>query len=125
MERENLDRILAEEDEMVPTSGFVAAVMDRVEAEATEPKPIPFPWKRAAPGIALAAGVLGWGAVELARYAAEAASGLLLPDGREAAVLTFRLTPYLEQAGWVALSLALSLGSGMLARRLGGRSGLL
>ncbi len=46
-----LDAILSKEQEIVPSSGFVGAVMEAVQREAAEPAPIPFPWKRALPGM--------------------------------------------------------------------------
>ena len=46
-----IDRILSREDEILPSSGFAAAVMDAVRREAAAPPPIPFPWKRAVPGL--------------------------------------------------------------------------
>ena len=54
---------------LVPSSGFLASVMGSVEAEARMPAPIPFPWKRAIPGILLAVGVFGWGAFAFIREA--------------------------------------------------------
>jgi len=54
MERDDLDGFLSG-DEIVPSSGFVARVMDAVRAEATAPPAIPFPWLRALPGIVAAA----------------------------------------------------------------------
>jgi len=48
MKPEELERALANESDIVPSSGFVAAVMDAVVAEATAP-PLPFPWKRTWP----------------------------------------------------------------------------
>ena len=48
-----LDRILSAEEELVPSSGFVRNVMDAVRLEASAPPPIPFPWKRALPGLVL------------------------------------------------------------------------
>lgn len=54
MKQDDLDRILAKEPD-APASGFVDAVMDSVRREATAPPPIPFPWKRAWPGISCAA----------------------------------------------------------------------
>jgi hypothetical protein len=54
MKPEGIDRALAEEPDIVPSSGFVASVMEAVTAEATAPA-LPFPWKRALP---LAAGVI-------------------------------------------------------------------
>src|ERR1700683_58327 len=62
-----IDRILAAEEELIPSSGFLAATMERVREEAAMPKPIPFPWLRALAGIALAAAVLGWCGFEMVR----------------------------------------------------------
>ena len=53
-----IDPILSGQDELLPSAGFVASVMDAVRREAAAPPPIPFPWKRALPGLALAAVVL-------------------------------------------------------------------
>jgi hypothetical protein len=48
---DNLDRILLEQDALLPSSGFAASVMDAIQQRAAEPAPIPFPWKLALPGI--------------------------------------------------------------------------
>ena len=116
-----IDRILAAEEALVPSSGFLASVMERVREEASAPAPIPFPWKRALPGMVVVAGLLGAGAFELVRHAMPAASELTLiaPQISLAAVRS------LEQAGWVAFALGASLFSWMLSKRLAGRSGLL
>ena len=55
MEDAEMDRILSTRDEILPSSGFAAAVMEAVRREAAAPPPIPFPWKRALPIAALAA----------------------------------------------------------------------
>lgn len=47
-----LDNVLLAEDTLLPSSGFAASVMDRIQAEAAAPAPIPFPWKLALPGFA-------------------------------------------------------------------------
>ena len=52
---EDFDRVLSAEEEIVPSSGFTRAVMEAVRREAFEPKPIPFPWRRALPGLLLLA----------------------------------------------------------------------
>src|ERR1035438_6264196 len=54
MRDEELNRMLAEHEhsEIQPSSGFVSLVMAAVYVETAAPKPIPFPWKRALPGIA-------------------------------------------------------------------------
>ncbi|MES2219735.1 MAG: hypothetical protein V4587_02070 [Acidobacteriota bacterium] len=51
MNNDDLDRMLLEREEIVPSSGFVASVMEAVQQEATAPAPIPFPWKWALPGL--------------------------------------------------------------------------
>jgi hypothetical protein len=116
-----IDRILAAEEELIPSSGFLAATMGRVRDEAGMPKPIPFPWLRALPGIVLAVAVLGWCAFELAR--------VVLANAREISFAQLHLTAAagraLEPAGWVVVALAASMLSWLFARRLAGRSGLL
>ena len=62
MKPEELDRVLSEETEIVPSSGFVAAVMEAVTTEATAP-PLAFPWKRAWPLVAGFAALFVWLAV--------------------------------------------------------------
>jgi hypothetical protein len=118
---EAIDRILAGEEELIPSSGFLAAVMERVNREAAAPPPIPFPWKRAIPGIVLAAGVLGWGGFELARAGWVAMQAVLFTPPHLSAAAEHALQP----VGWVALALGASLLSWLLSRRLAGRSGLL
>jgi hypothetical protein len=125
MEVNSIDRILASEEPLIPSSGFLESVMERVREEAAVPPPIPFPWKRAIPGVFLTAGVFGWGAVELIRHGLPAVGPIslatpLLPPG-----LVAELVVPLKQAGWVALGLGISLLCWLLSRRLGGRSGLL
>jgi hypothetical protein len=118
--QDKLDTILAREDEIVPSSGFLARVMDKVQEEAVAPPPIPFPWKRAIPGFILAAGVLGWGTVETVRYAIHQSGALALPNVH----LSASVTGPMQQAGWVVGALAVSAASWLLSRRLAGRSGL-
>ncbi|MGD0519721.1 MAG: hypothetical protein ABSA48_00565 [Terracidiphilus sp.] len=116
-----IETILSTEEALIPSSGFLASVMESVHEEARLPQPIPFPWKRAVPGILLASGVFAWAAVELARHALPAVSRISLTPPH----LYAALERPLEQAGWVALALAASLLSWLLSRRLAGRSGLL
>ena len=112
MKDELLDRILATEEQLIPSSGFAASVMERIREEATAPRPIPFPWKQAIPGIALAVGVFGWGAVELTRQAVSAA--------HNAPALSLHLPVSMlrpvEGTGWVAIALGASLASWLLSR---------
>jgi hypothetical protein len=126
-----IGHILAGEEELMPSSGFLASVMDRVRQQAALPAPTPFPWKRAVAGILLASGVCGWGAVELVRLGLPGLSltGLSQLEQNWLTIfpqhLSSDLVRSLEQAGWVALALGISLVSWLLSRRLAGRGGLL
>lgn len=51
MQDDELDRILSEQQVILPSSGFSACVMAGVIREASESAPIPFPWRRALPGL--------------------------------------------------------------------------
>jgi hypothetical protein len=113
-----IDNILASEEELIPSSGFLASVMERVQEEARTPAPIPFPWKRAIPGILLAGGVFGWGAYEFVRQAVPADYSIVLT----APHISVAAERPLEQAGWIAFALAVSLASWLLSRRLAGQS---
>ncbi|MGA2539269.1 MAG: hypothetical protein ABSF53_24905 [Terracidiphilus sp.] len=126
MNLNRIDEILASETELAPSSGFLSSVMERVNEEASAPPPIPFPWKRALPGFVLAAGVFGWGGVELVRAvsAAMRANLLAIPHSSLNMLQPSLLQP-MEQAGWVALALGTTLVSWLLGRRLTGRSRLL
>jgi hypothetical protein len=118
-EMDAIGRILASEEALVPSSGFVSAVMERVREESAAPAPIPFPWKRATPGIVLAAGVFGWGGLEMLRQAS-AMTISLAPLHVSAAA-----TSGLESGGWVVLAIAVSMAAWRLSHRLIGRAGLL
>jgi len=54
---DDFDRVMSEE-EILPSSGFAASVMEAVRREAAAPPPIPFPWKRGLPGAVFAAATL-------------------------------------------------------------------
>ncbi|MGA3071717.1 MAG: hypothetical protein ABSD43_16035 [Terracidiphilus sp.] len=127
MELSGIDRILASEEPLIPSLGFLDSVMEKVREEAAAPPPIPFPWKRAIPAVLFTAGIFGWAAFELVRLGLPAAGSLAdagsvslaMPHLSAVAVQPF------EPAGWVALALGTSLFSWLLARRLAGQSGLL
>jgi hypothetical protein len=120
MNDEMLDRMLASEEELIPSSGFAASVMERIREEAAASPPIPFPWKRAIPGIALTAVVFGGGVVELSRGAIAAAH-----DGPHLSVhLSLAVLAPFESIGWVGLALGLSLASWTASRWMTGGSRL-
>jgi hypothetical protein len=117
MTNEDLDRILSRDEQILPSAGFTALVMEAVRSEATAPPPIPFPWKRALPGLAalgLALGLVLVGLAEVVR------GGLAT---RSAATEMPVIQPLLRatlHAGvvYIAVALLLSLGAVMLSMRL-------
>jgi hypothetical protein len=129
MTTSKIDKILATEEELIPSSGFLSTVMERVNEEAAALPPIPFPWKRAIPGILLATIVFGWGIFELIRRGIPAAarSSLSMPhlDALSSNHLNASIGRPLESIGWVALAAAVSLASWLFSRKLAGRSGLM
>jgi len=115
MTREALDRILASEDQIVPSSGFAASVMDAVRREAATPPPIPFPWRRALPGFGLC--VVALAALLVAGFmlrapasvpAAPATASYSLAQMFAAARVAIEKA---DGAGWIALALLLTLAS--------------
>ncbi len=120
MGRSAIEAILLDEQELIPSSGFLAATMERVREEAAAPKPIPFPWLRALPGLVLVAGVVGWCGYEMVRVGyAEA------PEVTLAQVHATANWSALGPVGWVAAAIGFSLASWFFAKRLTGGSGLL
>jgi hypothetical protein len=85
---DELDRLLAKEDDVVPSSGFAEAVMDAVRTAKAAPPPIPFPWTRALLALGAIAVILG-----------VSASGLIQVGSRSAAdAWSFALPPAVHQA---------------------------
>jgi len=114
---DELDRMLSTRDEIVPSSGFVASVMEAVrrEAAASEPAlpPLAFPWLRALP-VLVALGVvlvmLIAGIVEVVRMPVAVTSEPLLPPAVEHALVQ-------ANVGWVALALLLAFLSTVFSIR--------
>jgi len=118
MKTDPIHKILASEETILPSSGFLAAVMERVEEESRAPAPIPFPWKRAFLAFPLMAGVLGWSGYELFRSGIPSLGNLSLPQS----YLVIDSNAPVDQAAWVALAFVVSILSWKLARRISGQS---
>ncbi|HEY1766382.1 MAG TPA: hypothetical protein VGG26_01935 [Terracidiphilus sp.] len=116
-----IDHILASDDELIPSSGFLSAVMDRVYQEAAAPPPIPFPWKLALPGFVLLAAVAGWGVYEAVRFLWLEPQGFALSQLKVPAAVFHDL----QQAGWVVAALLVAAVSWMFPRRMVRGAGLL
>ena len=106
---DELDRILSREEELLPSSGFAVAVMEGVRTEASAP-PIPFPWKRALPGLAAAIVALAL----LAAWIATATS----QSSAAPATLPAAWTANMVGIAAVVLALSLSYASMKIGMRL-------
>ena len=120
---DQIGRILAGEEEIVPSSGFATLVMEAVRREASVPPPIPFPWRRGWPVVALA------GAVVLLVPIAAAIAMLRLASAPTSAVpvdatpLWTQLPAWMSNpaAAWATGSLLLALISVKFSMRLASR----
>ena len=115
MRQHDLDRVLYEEQSIVPSSGFLDDVMAAVERDACAPPPIPFPWKRAIPGIAAA--VIALAMLVISAYAVSTRGAASAPgsDALASAITAFFHVAQTVHAGWLVLALVLSLVSVKLA----------
>ena len=122
MTDEQMDRALSREPEIVPSSGFVNAVVARVAAESSAPAPIPFPWTRALPGLAACAvfvGSLRWYAQPVpvtVPFHVPASWSANLAD----TWMSLRNVGEMVGAGWMALALGLAYASVRLSLRFTG-----
>ena len=120
---DEIDRVLTHEEEIIPSSGFAASVMEAVRREASTPPPIPFPWLRALPGIVVAGIVLIMVVVELVIQTVKAFSAPQVstawPGWLAPLFHAHILNSQTAAAGmWLALALLVSLGSVMFSMRL-------
>jgi hypothetical protein len=117
MKDDDLHRILSEEREIIPSSGFLTAVMDSVQREAIAPPPIPFPWKRALPGIGVAALMLAPLVIATITLLTRGIPNQLLwPPLLLALVAIFEVWKAVG-ATWIVLALVLSFASVKLSTR--------
>ena len=124
MNHDELDRILAKRDDIQPSSGFAASVMEAVREESAAPPPIPFPWKRALPVLVFAAlalvVVVAAGAVSIVQLSrgevtSQVASSIwnLLPaSAHGSAGTSVAWTAAALLAAFVSVKLSMSLGNG-------------
>jgi hypothetical protein len=117
MRDDDIDRILAMNQQIVPSPGFVASVMDEVRHDAAMPLPIPFPWKRTLPGLS-AAGIA---------LASLLVTGVMLFQRPVTSALPAKLLSSISLviaagraigASWIALALVVSFASVKLSVRL-------
>lgn len=113
MTDQELDRILAEDLQVQPSSRFAAVVMKAIREEAATPPPIPFPWLCMLPIL------MGWGitfaAVVVAAWhdfgvpATRASSFRFDVSGLIAGLGQIFDAMRWNEVGWVALALLLTV----------------
>jgi hypothetical protein len=127
MNHDDLDRMLMEREEIVPSSGFVSSVMEAVQQEVAAPAPIPFPWKWALPGLILSVG-LAMGMIARWLHSGAPVSHPIHPVAMAIPMET--LSSSLSQVNlpattmvaleWSALALLVSLAAAWLSMRIAG-----
>jgi hypothetical protein len=123
----DLDAALASEaDNILPSSGFADNVMAAVYHEATVPAPIPFPWKRAIPGLVAAVAAV----VLLCALLPSILHTLSVSAGRAPAAsnsfflnalhspLSAQLSYHATDAAWLGTSVVICLACLAFCRRL-------
>jgi hypothetical protein len=117
MNPNDLARILSDEQEILPSSGFTASVMEAVRQEASAPPPIPFPWKRVIPGIVASCFLLVALAFQVhAQLQQEAASQL--PSAWVSIFSATLETAMRRGVHWIIAALLLAFASVKFAMRL-------
>jgi hypothetical protein len=117
LKADEINRIMSEEEEILPSSGFFDSVMSAVRSEAAAPPAIPFPWKRALPlfvvgGIALVALVL---------YGVSAIAGAGAASAQSTSSLSYPMFAdalFAALGGWISVACLVSLASVMFSLRL-------
>ena len=120
MINDELESALSREEEILPSSGFTVSVMDAVRREALTPAPIPFPWKRALPGMMAAVAVFVSTIFAALNYLRTSGGGV------DSAPYVAPAKRFIEAslhygAGWIVLALILSITSIALSMRVSTR----
>lgn len=120
---DQIDRILSREEEIIPSAGFTASVMDTVRREAAVPAPIPFPWKRAWPVLALAAMTIALVPVAIVVAIMQLSGAPASSTPVDVSMFWARLPGWISNpaAGWATGSLLLALISVKFSMRLASR----
>jgi hypothetical protein len=120
MNHDELDRLLRAEREIIPSSGFTASVMNAVRVQAEAPPPIPFPWKRALPGIFALVLVLAL------VFAWIISAGVSVLSSKSAAALSASLPPAVlplwHVASWLLVALIATVASLVFSSRFVSRT---
>ena len=106
---DDLDRILSRDAEIVPSSGFASSVMDAVRQEASTPPEIPFPWKRALPGMILAVAAFVAAVILGFDQLVAAITVPPLPADLQIRLEAAMRSSLIAESGWIVLAVLLAL----------------
>lgn len=125
MNDNDLDRMLMKRDDILPSSGFVASVMEAVRQEAAAPAPISFPWKWALPGfivcVAMAMGmIVQWfhSGAQASRAAKSIATALPMESITASLPQMHIAISTLDALEWSALALLVSFVAAWFSMRI-------
>jgi hypothetical protein len=111
---DDIESMLVDKDEILPSSGFEMLVMEAVHREAVTPPPLAFPWGRALPGmVALFAafGVVLW--IWISAQSDTTPNASFDEPLRELLAISVR-----SEIEWVAVAIAATIVSVLLSLRL-------
>jgi len=118
MKQDEVDRVLSGELGIEPSPGFASRVMYAVQREASAPPPIPFPWKRAMPGLVAGALALIALIVAMVQSAGRAASDASTQGSVMQTLLHAVEVGRMYGIGWILLTILVTLGCVTLSMRL-------
>lgn len=118
---DKLNSVLVNEETLIPSSGFVAGVMQRVREEAAVPPPILFPWKRAIPAFLVAVIVFAVAGVQFAHALRAARFALTFPEFHLGTLGPLDA----HEVGWLVVAVAVAAASWLFSRLLTRSAGLL
>jgi len=109
----------ASDQELAPSSGFALSVMESLHAEADAPPPIPFPWRRAIPGLiaglccAIGFGIFVLQTLHTFAFDAGARSKLIATHANS----PIHLTTLEQGLCWIAMATCISIGAAVACIR--------
>ncbi len=116
MKRDEIDRILADDNGIAPSSGFAGSVMEAVRLDAITPPPIPFPWKRGLPALAAGCAVVIVAAVSFVGHPQAVSSPAALEADWALVLATLANNP---ETTWILAATLLTIAAVRVSLRLG------
>lgn len=121
MNDNELDIVLSQNGEIIPSSGFSDRVMDAVRQEAAIPPPISFPWRWALPGLVACLGLVAYLIYKFGHLfsavPADASSSLSGPQWLPSVLLDVGKSSAFLSLEWLAIALLITFATLWLSMR--------